>query len=129
MTTPNFGFHFEKAGRGAAQGAISPAEQFFEGSRAEESLMRETGQNSIDARSGTQPVTLVFELADMPTAAIPGITGLRSHIAQVEEHTRKSQGHESMLLAHKTAQQPTIPVLRIGDTKRWRLVEIIEKAK
>ena len=34
------------AGRAAAQGAIAPAEQFFEGSLAEESLARETGQNS-----------------------------------------------------------------------------------
>ena len=35
MSTANFGFYFEKAGRAAAQGAIAPAEQFFEGSIAE----------------------------------------------------------------------------------------------
>jgi len=115
MTVGNFGFHFEEARRGATQGAISPAEQFFEGSRAEESLMRETGQNSIDARLGAEPVRMVFELTTMNTAAIPGIEGLRSHIAQVEEQTRKSQGHASMLLAHKTAHEQTIQVLRIGD--------------
>lgn len=115
MTTSNFGFYFEEAGRGASQGAISPAEQFFEGSLAEESLVRETGQNSIDARAGAAPVTMVFELADMPASAIPGLPGLREHIAQVEEQTRKTQGHGSMLTAHKVASQDVIPVLRISD--------------
>lgn len=115
MSTPQFGFYFERALRGASQGAISPAEQFFEGSLAESSLVRETGQNSIDARAGQEPVTMVFELADMATDSIPGIGGLRSHIEQVEKHTRGTQGHKSMLLAHKTAQQKTVPVLRISD--------------
>lgn len=115
MSNGNYGFHFESAGRSGTQGAISPAEQFFEGSMAEESLMRETGQNSIDARSGDGPVTIVFELADMLTDDIPGIQGLRQHIASVEEQTRDSQGHESMLLAHQTVQEATISVLRVGD--------------
>lgn len=115
MKTPQFGFYFEKALRGASQGAISPAEQFFEGSLAESSLVRETGQNSIDARAGEEPVTMVFELADMATHAIPGIAGLRSHLEQVEKHTRGSQGHKSMELAHATANQETVPVLRISD--------------
>lgn len=115
MINSHFGFYFETAGRGASQGAITPAGQFFEGSLAEESLVRETGQNSIDARAGAAPVTMVFELVDMSTASIPGIDGLRNHLAQVEEQTRESQGHDSMLLAHETAQQPSIPVLRIGD--------------
>jgi hypothetical protein len=115
MNTPQFGFYFEKALRGASQGAISPAEQFFEGSLAEASLVRETGQNSIDARAGNDPVTMIFELADMDTDTIPGITGLRSHIEQVEKHTRGAQGHKGMLLAHNTVRRETVPVLRISD--------------
>jgi hypothetical protein len=115
MNTPQFGFYFEKALRGASQGAISPAEQFFEGSLAESSLVRETGQNSIDARAGEDPVTMIFELADMATDSIPGIAGLRSHIEHVEKHTRGAQGHKSMLLAHNTAHKETVPVLRISD--------------
>lgn len=115
MTSGNYGFHFEPAGRSGTQGAISPAEQFFEGSMAEESLMRETGQNSIDAKSGSEPVTIVFELAQMPTDAVPGIEGLREHIAAVEEQTRAAQGHDSMLLAHETVQQESMAVLRVGD--------------
>lgn len=115
MTRLNYGFHFEPSGKGGAQGAISAAEQFFEGSRAEESLVRETGQNSIDARSGQGAVTIVFELSHMQTEDVPGIEGLRRHIAEVEEQTRGAQGHASMLQAHHTAHEPKVPVLRIGD--------------
>lgn len=115
MTRLNYGFHFEPSGKGGAQGAISAAEQFFEGSRAEESLVRETGQNSIDARSGQDAVTIVFELAYMRTEDVPGIEGLRQHIAAVEEQTRGAQGHDSMLQAHHTAHESEVPVLRVGD--------------
>jgi hypothetical protein len=115
MTTSNFGFYFESAGLGAAQGAISPAEQFFEGSLAEVSLVRETAQNSIDARSGEAPVTMVFELAEMATTDVPGMAGLRAHIDQVELQTRGSQGHAAMSKAHATAGMDSIPVLRISD--------------
>ncbi|WP_372698243.1 hypothetical protein [Arthrobacter sp. JSM 101049] len=113
MTDQNFGFYFEAAGKAATQGAISPAAQFFEGSRAETSLVRETGQNSIDAGAGA--VKIVFELADMPTDDIPGIAGLRTHLAQVEEQTRGSQGHDNMELANETSLRTSIPVLRISD--------------
>lgn len=115
MNSSTFGFYFELAGRSASQGAVTPAEQFFEGSLAESSLVRETAQNSIDARAGSAPVTMVFELAEMPTDSILGIAGLRSHLEQVEAQTRGAQGHDSMLLAHTTALQATIPVLRISD--------------
>lgn len=131
MTSANFGFYFEAAGKTATQGAISPAAQFFEGSRAETSLVRETGQNSIDARADVDPVRIVFELADIPTDDIPGMDGLRTHLAQVEEQTRESQGHENMKLAHETALRTTIPVLRIGDygTKGLSGTESIDDPK
>ncbi|WDF35076.1 hypothetical protein PTW37_16355 (plasmid) [Arthrobacter agilis] len=115
MTTSNFGFYFERSGLGAAQGAISPAQQFFEGSLAEASLVRETGQNSIDARAGEDPVRMVFELSDMATEDIPGIQGLREHISQVEQQTRGAQGHAGMSTAHQTAGRDRVPVLRISD--------------
>lgn len=115
MSIAEYGFYFEKAGRGASQGAITPAEQFFEGSRAEDSLVRETGQNSIDARSGIDPVVMKFELAEMKTDQIPGITELREHLKHVELETQGSQGHASMLQAYETACQEYISVLRISD--------------
>jgi len=111
----NFGFYFEASGRGATQGAIAPAEQFFEGSHAEESLVRETGQNSLDARAGEGPVTMVFELAAMRTDDIPGVEGLRGHIVQSANAAEGSQGHDRMIRAAETAQGDEIMVLRVSD--------------
>lgn len=115
MSESKFGFYFEVAGKAAAQGAIAPAEQFFEGSMAEVSLARETGQNSIDARSGVEPVVMEFELATVDCGEIPGIEGLRQHMEQVEKETRGAQGHDRMVTARDTAHKGAIPVLRIGD--------------
>lgn len=115
MTKSQYEFYFEMAGRSATQGAIAPAEQFFEGSIAETSLARETGQNSIDARRGLGPVAMRFELADIATSDIPGIANLSQHIAWVEKETRGSQGHARMLTALETVGKPTVPVLRISD--------------
>jgi hypothetical protein len=75
VTQTGFGFYFEEARLSATQGAIAPAEQYFEGSRAEVSVVRETGQNSLDAVAGDDPVHMEFELREMPTASVPGIQG------------------------------------------------------
>ncbi len=115
MTQNGFGFYFEAAGRGATSGAISPAEQFFEGSHAEESLVRETGQNSLDARAGDAPVVMVFELASVPIDSIPGMSGLRGHIAASAVATEGAQGHARMLRALETARSDEVMVLRISD--------------
>jgi hypothetical protein len=110
-----FGFYFQEAGLAATQGAIAPAEQYFEGSRAEVSLVRETGQNSLDAVDGDGPVRMEFELGEMPTDVIPGIQGLRQHIEQVEDATRGTQGHDRMEAALDLAYGETVSVLRISD--------------
>ena len=115
MTQDGFGFYFETARRAAAQGAIAPAEQFFEGSHAEESLVRETGQNSLDAKAGEAPVTMVFELAGIPTDSIPGIDRLRDHLSRSAVAAEGSQGHDRMLRACETADSDEVMVLRISD--------------
>jgi hypothetical protein len=115
VTQPQFGFYFESAGRAATQGAIAPAEQYFEGSRAEVSVVRETGQNSLDARYDVCPVRMEFELRDMPTDSIPGIEALREHLAEVEKATRETQGHGEMEAALKLARGQMVSVLRISD--------------
>jgi hypothetical protein len=115
VTQPGFGFYFEQAGLAAAQGAIAPAEQYFEGSRAEVSVVRETGQNSLDAVDGDGPVRMELELGAMATNFIPGIPELREHLAQVEEATRGTQGHDRMEAALKFAREETASVLRISD--------------
>ena len=110
-----FDFHFELAGRSGSQGAIAPAEQFFEGSMAEVSLAREIGQNSIDARAGEEPVLIRFELAHVLTDEIPGIETLRSHLAFVVEETEGSQGHDRMVAALDESKRFKTSVLRISD--------------
>jgi hypothetical protein len=115
VTQTTFGFYFERAGLSATQGAIEPAEQYFEGSRAEVSVVRETGQNSLDAVDGDGPVVMEFELRDMPTDSVPGIQGLREHLAQVEVATQGTQGHEQMAAALELAYRGTVSVLRISD--------------
>jgi hypothetical protein len=115
VTRSDFGFYFEHAGLAATQGAIAPAEQYFEGSRAEVSVVRETGQNSLDAVNGDGPVRMEFELGEMQVDSIPGVQGLREHLAQVEVATRGSQGHGRMKTALKLAHEETVWILRISD--------------
>jgi hypothetical protein len=110
-----FGFYFQEAGLAATQGAIAPAEQYFEGSRAEISVVRETGQNSLDAEDGDGSVRMEFELGEMSAESIPGILGLRNHIEQVEVATRGTQGHDRMEAALDLAYGDMVSVLRISD--------------
>lgn len=115
MTIDDYGFYFEEAGRSASQGAIAPAEEHFEGSTAEAAVVRETGQNSIDAVRGDGPVRMEFEIATMATGDIPGIGALRKHLAQVAKATEGQAGHDRMKRAAELANEETITVLRISD--------------
>ena len=90
-------------------------QQHFEGSSAEESVVRETGQNSIDASTKEGPVRMVFELQSMATSDIPDIEQLRTHLKQVDEETKGQAGHERMKRAADLADEETIMVLRISD--------------
>lgn len=114
-TAPKFGFYFEKAGRGPAQGAVHPAAQFFEGSDLEVSLARETAQNAIDAAIGSGPVTMVFDLREMTTEQLPGIHGLRPHFESVVRATDGKHGNEAMVRALEASRSESLPVLRISD--------------
>ncbi|WP_282006665.1 hypothetical protein [Propioniciclava sinopodophylli] len=115
MTADEYGFYFEVAGRSATKGPVSPAEEFFEGSRAEVSVAREMGQNSLDAALGSGPVRMVFELRQMETDDIPDIESLRRHLAAVEVATREQTGHDRMLRASELANEQNLWVLRVGD--------------
>lgn len=115
MSSEQYAFYFEREGRAASHGAIAPAEEYFEGSRAEVSVVRETVQNSLDARAGDGPVRMVFELAEMLVDDVPDIVGLRSHLGWVVDATRGAQGHARMRTAFEMASGPTIQVLRISD--------------
>lgn len=111
-----YGFYFEKAGLGATQGAIAPAEQFFEGTAAEESLAREFGQNSLDAVADIgEPVRMKFELRRMATEDVPAIDGLREHLRSVVAATERAQGNDRMVKALATAEGDELMVLRVSD--------------
>ena len=131
MKINDHGFYFEKSGLSASQGAIDPAQQHFEGSSAEESVVRETGQNSIDASRGEGPVRMVFELKSMATKDIPDIEQLRTHLKQVDKETEGQAGHERMKGAARLADKETIMVLRISDygTKGLTGAECIKNSK
>lgn len=131
MKINDYGFYFEKSGLSASQGAIDAAEQHFEGSSAEESVVRETGQNSIDASRGQGPVRMVFDLQSMATRDIPDIGQLRTHLKKVDEETEGQAGHERMKRAARLADEETIMVLRISDygTKGLTGSEYIKNSK
>lgn len=117
MTDKRFAFLFEEARLSPDEGAVDPAEEHFEGSTAAQAAVRETGQNSLDARRPDLdgPVRMEFELASMATAAIPGIEGLRSNLRQVVEATKGQMGHDRMVRALEMAERDELPVLRISD--------------
>ena len=115
MTDGSYGFLFEKVGRGGDEGPVSPDEEYFKGSHAAEALARETGQNSLDHRRDDGPVTMVFELANMPTADVPGIDDLRQHIGWAKDAWSGQEGHDGLVTAWETAGRDEIAVLRISD--------------
>lgn len=117
MTEKRFAFLFEEARLSPDEGAVDPAEEHFEGSTAAQAAVRETGQNSLDARrlDLEGPVRMEFELAPMATAAIPGIEGLRANLRQVVVATAGQMGHDRMVRALEMAERDELPVLRISD--------------
>lgn len=115
MSLDEYGFHFEPVGKGSPEGPIDPAQQHFEGSTAAQAVVRETGQNSLDASASAGPVRMEFELASMATEDIPGIEGLRRHLESVVLETRGQAGHADMVKAAEVAEELEVAVLRISD--------------
>lgn len=118
MAKSDFGFLFEKAGRSRAYGATSSDEEHFKGTSIAESLVRELGQNSLDAvdPDGDGVVRLEFELADVATASVPDIENLREHIIAADEATQGIDKRNTRLRdASKAIQEQSLMVLRVGD--------------
>ncbi|KZX58227.1 hypothetical protein A3709_01820 [Halioglobus sp. HI00S01] len=124
MKDEDYGFHFEKQGLSGEEGPIDPLQQFFEGSHADHSVVRETGQNSKDnpGKHSSGPVRMVFELAVMNMEDIPGIEGLTKHLEAVAEQTAGQEGHDRMVKAAALAKEETLQVLRISDYNTTGLV-------
>lgn len=116
MTVDNYGFHFEKSGRGAYAGPNDPSGEYFTNIEIEVSLAREMIQNSLDARSTPDTVVRVeFELRSMLSADIPGIEDLRTTISLAIESNAGLQGTEYLDKAALAANAERINVLRVGD--------------
>ena len=114
----NYGFYFERAGLSRPHGATSSDEEHFKGSKADISLARELGQNSIDAvdPDGDGVVRMVFELADMKTSDVPDMDSLRAHIDAADTATRSIDKDNTRLqTAAAVASQSSFMVLRVGD--------------
>lgn len=114
----DFGFYFEEAGMSAVQGATSSSEEHFKEVGMAEALVREMGQNSLDARlpGSKQPVRMEFELRKLDVGEIPDFQTLQQHILAADDATRDiDEANDRLTVAGKAAQEPELYVLRIGD--------------
>ncbi|WP_087116555.1 hypothetical protein [Corynebacterium urinipleomorphum] len=114
----DFGFYFEKAGMSAVQGATSSAEEHFKEVTMAEALVREMGQNSLDAKATENqgPVRMQFELRNLKTGEIPDYRELRRHVIAADEATRHIDATNTRLVtAAEATDLNELPVLRIGD--------------
>lgn len=110
----DFGFAFEKQGLGKNEGPVDPSEEYFTGEPTE-SLVRETIQNSLDAKSSDTPVRVVFELRTISTADVPDVETLRSVVSAAIPEYAKHQGAMLLTKASEDLEAPFVDVLRIGD--------------
>lgn len=114
----DYGFYFEEAGLGAFQGPTSSAEEHFKELGLADSLVREMGQNSLDAkRKGSDgPVRMQFELRTISVGDIPDYENLFRHIRAAEKTTRTiDESNDRLTIAESATWKTEIPVLRIGD--------------
>lgn len=116
--TADFGFYFEAAGKSAEHGATSSDEEHFKEVSMAEALVREMGQNSLDARitGSTEPVRMEFELRKLQVGEIPDFDNLRRHVLAADETTRHiDAANRRLVIAAEAVEQPELYVLRIGD--------------
>lgn len=116
MAKSDYGFHFAEAGLTRVYGATSSDEEHFKGTSIAESLVRELGQNSLDAVDGSGVVRLEFELARVNTSEIPDVETLKQHILAANESTKFIDARNTRLKdAAEFIQRDSMMVLRVGD--------------
>lgn len=114
----DFGFYFEAAGLNAVQGPTSSAEEHFKEVGMAEALVREMGQNSLDAKDSenTGPVRMQFEVRTMNVGEVPGFDELHRHIVAADKATRHiDASNDRLSVAAQGARAAQLSVLRIGD--------------
>lgn len=131
MTSPEFGFYFEEAGRSGYEGPNNPSAEYFTGREPSEAIARELIQNSLDARREGDIVRVTFELRPVETSTIPDIEGLRRAMSWAVEDAEDLQGSSGLKEAHAIASSETVWTLAISDfgTKGLRGSESIGDEK
>ncbi|EYT49027.1 hypothetical protein [Brachybacterium muris] len=114
--TGNYAYYFEALGRGERQGARDSRSEHFATKDIEEALVRETVQNSLDARAGREPVRVRFALHNVSTASIPGfdsyVSALRS---SVDQGAGTLEGAQPLHAALERTERAIVPVLYVHD--------------
>lgn len=114
----DYGFYFEKAGMSAVQGPTSSAEEHFKEISIAESLVREMGQNSLDAKApgSDSTVRMEFELRKLNVGEIPDFQNLYEHVLAANESTRHIDAtNDRLAVAANAVKEDSLFVLRIGD--------------
>lgn len=113
-----YGFHFNKSTLGVRQGPNDSRREHFRGFVPAAALVREMGQNSLDAKDprADGPVRMVFELRKVKAESIPDFENLSRHIQAAFDTTRKIAGSNRELEAALDATKSSeLTVLRISD--------------
>lgn len=116
--TDGYGFHFNQSTLALTQGANDPRREYFRRHGPVKSMVRELGQNSLDARSNFAegPVRIVFELKTVDATSIPDFDNLSAHILAANEATERLAGpNKDFQKAAQATKQRTVPVLRVSD--------------
>lgn len=115
MTSPEYGFSFERSTKSGYEGPNNPSAEYFTGREPSEAIARELIQNSLDARTNGSTVRVAFQLREISTSAIPDIRRLREAMAAAIHGAGDLQGSDALTDALATANQETIWVLSISD--------------
>ncbi|WP_404383539.1 hypothetical protein LL946_00100 [Knoellia locipacati] len=115
MTSPEFGFFFEEAGRSGYEGPNNPSAEYFTGREPSEAIARELIQNALDARLNGSTVRVNFHLSQVQTSEIPGIDGLRTAMRAALTDAETLQGVGGLKDALAVANEESVWVLAISD--------------
>ena len=113
MKDESYGFVFKPNGN-SIQGVNLPGAEIFGGDAVSTALVRELGQNSLDAKlaESDAPVKMIFERRDIPTSEIPDVETLRKHAAACAKKYPDDSEVKDMV---DCLNAETISVLRVGD--------------
>lgn len=112
---PELSWTFPPLGGGRDQGLAQPGVETFKGDY-EHHIARESIQNSLDARAGTDPVEVVFRVDRIDRNDIPHLKDLADHLEACGRYWPKDlKAKKFFRRAAEVADAQQIPVLRVSD--------------